>query len=288
MSPAKWAAATALCFAVLLAALNLLNHKMVLLGSVEQDDYFMRADELLRGEGYQDPYHPPLYVVLTAACSLLLRLSTFRAANLISSACAGAIVGLSFLLARFFLRPPYARLAQFLVAANLTVVGQGLSASTDALAAALCLGIILCVVARTHNRPTCSGFRGAIVLGVLFALAFLARYTAASLLPLVVLGLAQGAAPNREKLKMLAVTAVSAMVVLMPWLIYTLHRAARRSPTKTGGTLHSRCTASVTGGISRQQVRVIADSWTSSPKTRLESWRSGGKTSETWRYCWSR
>jgi 4-amino-4-deoxy-L-arabinose transferase-like glycosyltransferase len=227
LSPAQWAVATALCFALLLAAFNILNHKVVLLESAERDNYFLRADELLRGESYHDPYRPPLYAVLTAAFSFLLRLNTFAAANLISSASIGALVGMSFLLASFFVRPLYALLTQFLVAINVTVVGQGLSASTDALAAALCLGTLLCVVARAFGRPVCSGFRSAIVLGVMFALALLTRYTAAFLLPVLVLGLWQGDGSHQERLKMLAVATASALVVLMPWLVYnTVHNGS--------------------------------------------------------------
>src|SRR5437868_1628926 len=69
----------------LLIILNLAVHKIEVFDSVEDDSYFLKASALLRGEPYDDQYHPPLYVVLTAGLSLLFNRNTFLSGSLISA-----------------------------------------------------------------------------------------------------------------------------------------------------------------------------------------------------------
>jgi hypothetical protein len=210
----------------LLIALNLAIHKIEVFNTVEDDGYFQRASALLHGAPYDDPYHPPLYIVLTAGLSLLFKENTFLAGSLISALSAGAVIGLTYPLARYFLSSRFALLAQLLVALDTLVIDNGIFVSTDALFAALSLAIVLVILLqyyhRSWNEPKLLA-----LLGVLFGLAYITRYTSVFLFPVILLSIWQNSDSMSVRWRRIGVVVVTSVLVACPWLVYnTIHNGS--------------------------------------------------------------
>ena len=192
-----WAIGISISLFLIFVLFNVFAHKVVAMNTAETDNYFLTADRILRGELYHDPYHPPLYALLAAGLSLLLHKNTFLAASLISSVATGITVGMVYIFARQFLKPGYALLVQLLVAINDVVIEHGIWAATDALYSMLSIGLLVLLVRQLQN----SGGRArryAVVVGVLWGLAYLTRYTALFLFPVILFALWKNPWPNKK------------------------------------------------------------------------------------------
>jgi hypothetical protein len=217
--PELLAAIGAVCLLILLVAMNIFVHTLVVVGTAETDSYFWHADALLRGEAYSDPYHPPLYTLGIVGVSLAVGHNTFLAGKLISSFAISVLIGLTYLLARFFVRPQFSLLTTALVALDMNVFQHGLLASTDALYTTLCIGVLLIALTPLHN-PARWGAGVAIALGMILGLAYLTRYTAIFLVGVVGYSLWRTNDTRARRWRLGGMTALSAVAVMLPWLIY--------------------------------------------------------------------
>ncbi len=206
------------------ALLNITWHKVAIPDTPEIDGYFLQADRLLSGQAYQDLYHPPLFTLLTAIFSKLMFVNTLLAGSLVSSISLAIFSLLTFGLARYYLAVGYALLAQILIGLDWLVFRMGVSAGTDALFAALALGILLLLVIRRKQPDSYIGkSTGVVLLGLLWALSFLTRYNALFFLPLIAAGIYLDKKPLRRRFYSSVLFFVTVCLVCVPWFLYNLY-----------------------------------------------------------------
>jgi 4-amino-4-deoxy-L-arabinose transferase-like glycosyltransferase len=106
-----------------------------------------------------------------------------------------------------------------LVAIDGLVIQYGLCGCTDALFAALCMGLLIAIALLYDDEGKAIAYKS-ILIGALFGLLYITRYVAVSLIPIVVLGIWQINSSIRIRLRSIGITLLSAFIIALPWLIY--------------------------------------------------------------------
>lgn len=218
LKPQWWAIVLMVATCVVLMTLNATTHQMVTANMAEADGYFAQAERMLQGGTYVDRYRPPLYVTLITVTSFITRVRPFVAGMLISSLAVSLMVGLTFVLAHWFVSSRYALLAEWLVAVDSLVVFHGLQVSTDALFALLSLTVLTLSV--VWLRGSASRCKLTVAVGVVLGAAYLTRYTALFLIPVILYAIGASGDPLRAKLRYCSWIGIAFIVVTLPWLAY--------------------------------------------------------------------
>lgn len=178
------------------------------LDNPELDFYERYAARIAAGELPRDPFRPALYPALGAIAGKLTG-DYYHACQFISILSGAAFVVLSFLIARQLFGLPAAWIAATLVAVNPHVILASSRAASDMLFQALAMAALFVCI--TFNK------KRAILLGVLFGLAFVTRYTAVALLPVIAMAFYR----NRQALsyKDYAAFGLAALLTASPQLI---------------------------------------------------------------------
>jgi hypothetical protein len=194
-------------------------HVMETPGTAEMDGYADKADRILAGEIPRDPYHPLLYPILSAAAGRFAG-GGFAGGRIVSSLCAGLLLGLTYLLGKsLYGRGAIGLLALGILLINYNIITMGMEAATDMTFAALAATVLFLSV---RVGSTMSG-RAAAGLGAVFGLALFTRYSAFFLLPAIVAAVTLPSAkvPVRRRAIASAWLAGAALIALIPHFILT-------------------------------------------------------------------
>lgn len=159
----------------------------------ENDRYHLAAEQLLAGQWPRDPYRPMLYVALVAGFGSLLG-DCFLAGKVVSAVASGLTILVVYRLGRRIYGRSTGLVAALLLAVSPAFLQYGIVVGTDSLFVLLLVTCLLATV-RAAQEP---GTNWAVAAGLSFAAAWSTRYTAIAILPVVLLGVAMGAAPGRR------------------------------------------------------------------------------------------
>ena len=187
----------------------------------ENDRYHLMAEQLLAGEWPRDLYRPMLYVLLTAAVGSVTG-DCFVAAKFVSAMGGGLLVFATFTMTRHAFGRRAALAAAALIAVCPIAIRYSMLSGTDGLAVALSTMCLATVVGACSRR----GLRPAILAGLAFAIAYWSRYQTVALLPIALLGVWLGAAPN-ERLRRLGAFGTAAFLGLIPHMTLSMLQFGR-------------------------------------------------------------
>jgi 4-amino-4-deoxy-L-arabinose transferase-like glycosyltransferase len=187
-------------------------HPIENIHSPENDGYVAKADLIRQGHIPKDPYHPLLYPLLTAGAGSLLD-DTFAGGRLVSSLFAGVLILFTYLLSRRYFSRKVGIFAALGLMLNQHIIIEGVHAAGDITFTALTtLVLYLCVGILDHLD-----YRAVPTLALAFSAAFLVRYQAVLILPIIIIALCYSPSLTVKKRAIALMIFAAAMVLfLMP------------------------------------------------------------------------
>jgi hypothetical protein len=193
-------------------------HVIESVGSEEYDGYPDKAEQIRSGTLPRDPYRPLLYPAVSAGIGALLN-DTFAGSRVTSSLFACLLLLMAYLIGRLLFGEKAGLFVVAALALNYNVLTIGMNTTTDMMFS----GLALCVIYVSLRANEGLNAGNVILLALFFALAYFTRYTAAFLIPAVLMSLmyVSSSASRKKVVYMLLLCIGATALFLVPHFYIT-------------------------------------------------------------------